>query len=61
MMPSRDGVFVAGRAVRPNGQPVGSVADGKAVAVCIHQYLTNQPVRAPGEAVQCFHGQGGGR
>ena len=59
MMSSRDGVFVAGRAVRPAGQPVGSVADGKAVAVCIRQYLTKQPVVRPVKPFSVFMGKVG--
>ena len=57
MMTSRVGVFVAGRAVRPAGQPVSSVADGKAVAVCIRQYLTNQPVVRPAKPFSVFMGK----
>jgi ferredoxin len=57
MMTSRDGVFGIGRAVRPNGQPVGSVADGKAVAVCIRQYLTNQPLARPAKPFSVFMGK----
>ena len=57
MMSSRDGVFVAGRAVRPTGQPVACVADGKAVAVCIHQYLTNMPVLRPPKPFSVFMGK----
>ena len=57
MMTSRAGVFVAGRAVRPGGQPVNSVADGKAVAVCIRQYLTNQPVVRQPKPFSVFMGK----
>jgi ferredoxin len=57
MMVSPTGVFAAGRAVRPGGQPVNSVADGKAVAVCIQQYLTNQPVRRPLKPFSVFMGK----
>ncbi|MCX6877489.1 MAG: FAD-dependent oxidoreductase [Verrucomicrobia bacterium] len=57
MMTSQAGVFVAGRAVRPAGQPVNSVADGKAAAVCIHQYLTNQPVTRPPKPFSVFMGK----
>ena len=39
MMTGREGVFLAGRAVRATAQPVGRVADGKAAAVCIHHLL----------------------
>ena len=59
MMTSRAGVFVAGRALRPGGQPVGSVADGKAVAVCIRQHLTNQPVARPLKPFSVFMGKVG--
>jgi ferredoxin len=57
MMTSRSGVFAAGRAVRPGGQPVNSVADGKAVAVCIRQYLTNEPVLRPPKPFSVFMGK----
>lgn len=57
MMSSRDGVFVAGRAIRPGGQPVASVADGKAAAVCIHKYLTHQTVRRPPKPFSVFMGK----
>jgi ferredoxin len=57
MMTSQVGVFAAGRAVRPGGQPVNSVADGKAVAVCIRQYLTNQPVQRPPKPFSVFMGK----
>ena len=57
MMSSRVGVFVAGRAVRPSGQPVSSVADGKAVAVCIRQYLTGHPVVRPAKPFSVFMGK----
>jgi len=57
MMSSRAGVFVAGRAVRPGGQPVNSVADGKAVALCIGQYLTQQPVLRPAKPFSIFMGK----
>ena len=38
------GVFAAGGAIRPQRMAVRSVADGKAVAVSIGQFLTGQPV-----------------
>jgi ferredoxin len=57
MMTSQAGVFVAGRAVRPGGQPVSSVADGKAVAVCLHQYLTKEPVARPPKPFSVFMGK----
>jgi len=57
MMTSTDGVFAAGRAVRPNGQPVGSVADGKAVAACVHLYLTGMPVARPAKPFSVFMGK----
>jgi len=57
MMTSCGGVFAAGRAVRPNGQPVSSVADGKAAAVCIRQYLTNEPVLRPAKPFSVFMGK----
>lgn len=57
MLTSRGGVFAAGRAVRPGGQPVGSVADGKAVAVCIRQYLSAQAVLRPPKPFSVFMGK----
>jgi ferredoxin len=57
MMSSQAGVFVVGRAVRPNGQPVHSVADGKAVAVCIRQYLTHQTPLRPSKPFSVFMGK----
>lgn len=57
MMSSRDGVFVAGRAIRPNGQAVVSVADGKAVAACILKYLRGEPVLRPPKPFSVFMGK----
>ncbi len=57
MMTSRAGVFAVGRAVRPNAQPVACVADGKAVAVCIHRYLSGQPVQRPHKPFSVFMGK----
>jgi len=57
MMTSRPGVFVAGRAVRPAGKPVQSVADGKAAAVCIDQFLSGQPPSRPPKPFSCFIGK----
>jgi len=57
MMTSQTGVFAAGRAVRPGSQPVSSVADGKAVAICIGQYLTNEPVLRPAKPFSVFMGK----
>lgn len=57
MMTTHDGVFAAGRAVRPSGQPVSSVADGKAVAVCIRQYLTKDAVQRPLKPFSVFMGK----
>ncbi|MEI7955363.1 MAG: FAD-dependent oxidoreductase [Verrucomicrobiota bacterium] len=57
MMTSVPGVFVAGRALRPSGHPVSSVADGKAAARCIEQYLTSQPVRRPANPFSVFMGK----
>jgi ferredoxin len=57
LMTSRDGVFAVGRAVRPNAQPVGCVADGKAVAVCVHRFLTGQPVARPPKPFSIFMGK----
>lgn len=57
MMTSRAGVFAAGRALRPKAQPVSRVADGKALARCIHQFLTGQPVRRPPKPFSVFMGR----
>ena len=57
MMTGRDGVFLAGRAVRANAQPVGRAADGKAAAVCIHQFLTKQVVARPAKPFSVFMGK----
>ncbi len=57
MTTSREGVFIAGRAVRGKAQPVVGVADGKAAAVCINQFLTNQPVRRPAKPFSVFMGR----
>ena len=57
MMTGREGVFLAGRAVRATAQPVGRVADGKAAAVCIHQFLTGQPVARPAKPFSVFMGK----
>ena len=57
MMTCREGVFAAGRAVKPNSQPVGSVADGKAVAACVELYLSGKPVLRPGKPFSVFMGK----
>lgn len=57
MMTSRHGVFAIGRAVRPNAQPVGCVADGKAVAICLQRYLTGQRVQRPPKPFSVFMGK----
>jgi ferredoxin len=57
MTTTRKAVFAAGRVVRPGGKPVASVADGKAVAVCIHQFLEGQTVRRPPKPFSCFIGK----
>lgn len=57
MMTKREGVFLAGRATRASAQPVACVADGKAVAVCIHQYLTKQEVARPTKPFSVFMGK----
>jgi len=41
----RPGVFAAGSAVRPVKQLVRAMSEGQSVAGCIHQHLTNLPVR----------------
>ncbi len=57
MMTSREGVFIAGRALRPTAQPVASVGEGKAAATCIHQFLTKQPVVRPAKPFSVFMGK----
>jgi ferredoxin len=57
MMSSRNGVFIAGRALRPTAQPVGSVADGKAAAVCIQQFLSNEEPERPAKPFSVFMGK----
>jgi predicted molibdopterin-dependent oxidoreductase YjgC len=57
MMSSRIGVFIAGRAIRPTAQPVGSVADGKAAAVCIQQFLSNEDPARPAKPFSVFMGK----
>lgn len=57
MMTTHEGVFAAGRAVRPAGTPVQSVADAKAVAACVRCYLTGQPVRRPPKPFSVFMGK----
>jgi ferredoxin len=57
MMTGREGVFLAGRAIRATAQPVACVADGKAVAVCIHQFLTKQEVARPHKPFSVFMGK----
>jgi len=44
---SADGVFAGGDAVRPSRLSVRAVADGKAAATCIDQYLCGREVAAP--------------
>jgi len=57
MMTSIPGVFAAGRAVRPAARPVNCVADAKAVAACIHQHLTGNPVHRPPKPFSVFMGR----
>jgi len=57
MMTSREGIFAAGRAVRPTGKPVNSVADAKAVAVCIHQFISGKTLRRPPKPFSIFMGK----
>ncbi len=58
MMTSRSGIFAVGRAVRPGDpKPVQSVADGKAVAVCVGQFLSGETVRRPPKPFSCFIGK----
>lgn len=57
MMTSRAGVFTGGRAVRPKAQPVGCVADGKALAHCVERFLTGLEVRRPPKPFSVFMGR----
>jgi ferredoxin len=57
MMAGRRGLFIAGRAVRGNCQPVAAVADGKAAAVCVRQFLTKTPVARPVKPFSVFMGR----
>ncbi|MBN8460437.1 MAG: (2Fe-2S)-binding protein [Verrucomicrobia bacterium] len=57
MMTSRPGVFAGGRLLRPKAQPVGRVADGKALAHCVDQYLTGDRVRRPHKPFSVFMGR----
>lgn len=43
------GVFAAGDAVRPRGQPVHAAADGKSVAFCIDQHLRGVAITGRGK------------
>ena len=43
----RPGVFAAGDVVQPRKMAVRAVAEGKAAAACIGQFLAGQPVAAP--------------
>jgi ferredoxin len=40
-------VFAAGAAVKPVKQLVRAMGEGRAVAECVHRFLTDQPVRRP--------------
>lgn len=44
---SLTGVFAAGSVVRPVKQLVRVLAEGRAVAECVHQFLCDRPVRRP--------------
>lgn len=57
MLSSRPGVFTGGRALRPKAQPVGCVADGKALAQCVAQFLRGQTVRRPPKPFSVFMGR----
>ena len=57
MVADTPGLFAAGRVLRPTGKPVQSVADAKAVAVCIDQHLRGQPVQRPPKPFSIFMGK----
>ena len=44
-----EGVFAGGGATRPLKIAVRSVAEGKALALCVDQYLTGRPIAAPSQ------------
>jgi ferredoxin len=44
---SRDGVFAAGSVVQRTKLAVRAMADGRAAAVCVDQFLEGRPVQAP--------------
>jgi NADPH-dependent glutamate synthase beta subunit-like oxidoreductase len=49
-------VFAAGAACKPLKQLVRAMAEGRAVAECIHRFLCGQPAEPAGEAVLQHHG-----
>ena len=44
---SRDGLFAAGRVVRPKANPVRAAASGRDAAIALHQYLKGLQVSGP--------------
>lgn len=57
MQTSHPRVFAIGRATRPNAQPVGCVADAKAVTKCIIQLLDGQSPKRPPKPFSVFMGK----
>lgn len=57
MMTTRDGVFAAGKVVRAVNAAVTSVAEGKAAARCIHQYLEGERMLRPPKPFSCHIGK----
>jgi ferredoxin len=57
MLTDTPGLFAAGRLLRPNGKPVNSVADAKAVATCIDLHIRKQPVQRPPKPFSVFMGR----
>jgi len=55
----REGVFAAGKAVRPNSLAIKSVAEGKAAAARIDQYLPGELVTGPHHAFSVHIGRMG--
>jgi len=50
-------VFAAGSAVRPQKQLVKAMAEGRAVAECVHRFLSGQPVHRPEKAFSSVMGR----
>jgi len=57
MRTSLDGVFACGASVKPTKMAVRSVADGRAVAVCVDQFLAGAPITGPGREWACRVGK----